>query len=88
MTVLKLHICTGMLALKASSFLLMLVACPVQDIMLPEQLNDVKKSFLALSCVNMDWISIISNPCWRVIHSILTCQGIALAFRKKKVLYH
>jgi hypothetical protein len=49
-----------MLALKTSFFLLMIVACPVQDVMLPGQVNDVK-SFLALSCFNMDWISIFSE---------------------------
>jgi hypothetical protein len=92
-----------MLALKASSFLLMLVTSPVQNFMLPEQVN-VVKSFLSLSCVNMDWISNVSETVTfhhqlstlesaavfrTAIHSILTCQGIiALAFRKKKVLYH
>jgi hypothetical protein len=79
-----------MLALKASSFLLMLVACPLQDFKLPEQVNDVQ-SFLALSYVSMDWISNVSETITfhhqqsmlesaavfrTVIHSILTCQGI------------
>jgi hypothetical protein len=79
-----------MLALKASFFLLMLLACPVEDFMLPEQVNYVK-SFLALSFVNMDWIYNVSETVTlhhqqstlesaavfrTVIHSILTCQGI------------